>query len=207
VFLVDTHVQYSHMYYLVALGNPGDEYTKNRHNVGFVALDFFIKTFGLPQPIKSSQFAGRFVTCVVAGEEVSLLYPETFMNHSGSAVKKLVPTTEFSKLIVLYDDVALPLGEVKVSFDRGDGGHNGIKSIISSLNSKDFIRVRIGVGATSFWTGKIKPLSGEVLPKFVLSNFSGREVTKLTEEVFPKVNEVVRTILTKGYVQAMNTYN
>lgn len=195
------------MHYIVALGNPGSEYESTRHNVGFMSLDFIVDFFNLPKSTKSSQSAGKVSQGEIEGEEVRLLFPETFMNHSGSAVKKMVPKDEVSRLIVLYDDVALPLGEVKISFDRGDGGHNGIKSIVSALGSKEFIRVRIGVGPTSFWTGKIKPLVGSDLSRFVLGKFSGREMTKLTEEVFPKVNEVVSTILTKGYVQAMNIYN
>lgn len=195
------------MHYIVALGNPGSEYESTRHNVGFMALDFIVDFFNLPKSTKSSQSAGKVSQGEIEGEEVRLLFPETFMNHSGSAVKKMVPKDEVSRLIVLYDDVALPLGEVKISFDRGDGGHNGIKSIVSALGSKEFIRVRIGVSPTSFWTGKIKPLVGSDLSRFVLGKFSGREMTKLTEEVFPKVNEVVSTILTKGYVQAMNIYN
>jgi PTH1 family peptidyl-tRNA hydrolase len=195
------------MYYVVALGNPGEEHVKNRHNVGFMALDFIVAKLGLPTPNKSSQYAGLFSEGVVETQDVVFLYPDTFMNHSGTAVKKLVPKNEISNLVVLYDDVALPLGEVRVSFDRGDGGHNGIKSIIGALGSKGFIRVRIGIAQASFWTKKTKALSGEALPKFVLSNFNGRELTKLNEEVFPKVKEILTTICRDGYAKAMNVYN
>ncbi len=195
------------MYYVVALGNPGEEYINNRHNVGFKALDFIIESFDFPSLEKSNDFLGKHTSGIVENESVSFLYPETFMNHCGQAVRKFVPDQEISNLIVLYDDVALPFGEIKVSFDRGDGGHNGIKSIISSLNSRAFIRVRIGVGITSFWTGKIKPLSGEALPKFVLGNFTSSEKNKLKEEVFPKVLEAVTLTVKEGYVKAMNTLN
>ena len=195
------------MYYLVALGNPGEEYKKTRHNVGFAALDFIVSKLGLPTPVQKSQYAGLCSEATIGGREVVFLYPDTFMNHSGSAVKKLVPKSELSQLIVLYDDVALPLGEVRVSFDRGDGGHNGIKSIITTLQSKEFIRVRIGVAATSFWTGKVKAVVGEVLAKFVLGKFTSKEDAILQKEVFPTVLKVVETILVSGKDKAMNEFN
>ncbi len=194
------------MHYLVALGNPGQEYESTRHNVGFKALDFIVANFNLPQPVKSSQYVGKVSEGEIEGERVFLLYPETFMNHSGSAIKKMVSKDEISRLIVLYDDVALPLGEVKISFDRGDGGHNGIKSIVSALGSKEFTRIRIGVAPTSFWTGKIKPLTGSDLSRFVLAKFTNREQVKLTE-VFATVCGAVGVIVQEGYVKAMNVYN
>lgn len=195
------------MYYLVALGNLGQEYEDTRHNVGFKAVDFFVAALGLPKASKSAQYSGRFSQGVVEGEDISLLYPETFMNHSGVAVRKLVPQGDISQLIVIYDDIALPLGEVKISFDRGDGGHNGLKSIINSLNSKEFIRVRIGIAPTTFWTGKTKTLTGEELTRFVLGKFSSREQEKLSKEVFPLVQEALCEIIRDGYVKAMNNYN
>ena len=181
------------MYYIVALGNPGKEYEQTRHNVGFKALDFIVESFDLPKPNKTSQFKGRFSEGVIGGEKVSILYPETFMNHSGEAVIKLVPREDVSKLIILYDDIALPFGDVKISFDRGDGGHNGIKSIIKSLNSREFIRVRIGIAPTSFWTGKVKALTGDGLSRFVLSKFSFSEQSSLNKEVLVKVKDIDAT--------------
>lgn len=194
------------MHYIVALGNPGSEYESTRHNVGFMALDCIVDFFNLPKPTKSSQYAGKVSESKIEGENIFLLYPDTFMNHSGSAVKKMVPKDEISNLVVIYDDIALPLGEVKISFDRGDGGHNGIKSIISALGSKEFTRVRIGVGPTSFWTGKIKPLGRSELSRFVLGKFTRREQVKLTE-VFATVRDAVGVIVKDGYVKAMNVYN
>jgi PTH1 family peptidyl-tRNA hydrolase len=194
------------MNYVVALGNPGEEYIGTRHNVGFAALDYVIKTLGLTVATKSAAYVGRVSVGMIGGEEVTMLFPETFMNHSGSSVKKLVPAKEAEKLIVLYDDVALPLGELRISFGRGDGGHNGIKSIIASLGTKDFVRVRIGVGLTTFWTGKIKTLSGEALPKFVLGKFTKREQAKL-EDVLAVVRDAVVVTVSEGYAKAMNTYN
>ncbi len=207
MFFVDARVQYLRMHYLVGLGNPDDEHKKNRHNVGFMALDFIIKTLNLPTPANSSVYFGKYIKTQIDNEEISILYPDTYMNHSGKSVRSLVPSDDISSLIVLYDDIALPIGEIRISYDRGDGGHNGIKSIISSLNSREFIRVRIGVAQTAFWTGKIKQLTGEALPKFVLSNFSVSEQDKLNKEVFPKVLESIRLIMDEGYAKAMNQFN
>ena len=194
------------MNYIVGLGNFGSEYEMTRHNVGFMTLDYLVSNFNLPKPVRTPQYLGSLTKGVLYGEEIMLLYPETFMNHSGSAVKKLVPSRESSRLIVLYDDVALPFGELKISFDRGDGGHNGIKSIISALGTKEFVRVRIGVGPTSFWTGKIRALKGKEMSDFVLGKFNSRERVKL-EEVFVAACGVVEMIVREGYVKAMNKYN
>lgn len=195
------------MYYVVGLGNPGETYTYTRHNVGFLALDELIAKFNLPEPVLRSSAAGRVSEGVVGQTEVSLLYPETFMNKSGSAVKKVVPKDALDNMVVLYDDVALPLGEVKVSFGRGDGGHNGIKSIAESMGSKDFVRIRIGVAPTSFWTGRIKTVDGGDRAKFVLGKFGRSETDLLHKEVLPKACEVLQAVLESGYVKAMNKYN
>lgn len=195
------------MYYVVGLGNPGEAYTYTRHNIGFLALDEIIKKYGLPEPVLNSRSAGRVCVGMMGEAEVQLLYPETFMNKSGSAVKKVVPKDAIDNLVVLYDDVALPLGEVKVSFGRGDGGHNGIKSIAESLGSKDFIRIRIGVAPTSFWTGRIKTVNGGDRAKFVLGKFGRSETDLVHKAVLPKVAEVVLAVLENGYVKAMNQYN
>ncbi|MCA9361314.1 aminoacyl-tRNA hydrolase [Candidatus Kaiserbacteria bacterium] len=193
------------MYYIVGLGNPGEEYLHTRHNVGFKALDALLSAFSIGEPVKSSKFVGRLGEGVVDGEEVVLLYPDTFMNKSGSAVQKLVPKAEINKLIVIYDDVHLPIGSVRISFGRGDGGHNGIKSIIDGLGSRDFVRVRIGVAEKSFWGGVKKP-SGDKLAKFVLAKFKKREEETLTE-VLDRTVEIVKVIIDSGVENAMNQFN
>jgi len=138
------------MLYIIGIREiPGKEYEHTRHNVGWMVLDYLV-SLSLPSPVSSSKYAGRISAGVLAGEEVMLLYPDTFMNKSGSAVKKLVPKGQEGNLVVVYDDVDIPVGEIKVSFGRGDGGHNGIKSIVASLGTKEFTRVRIGIAPKSF---------------------------------------------------------
>lgn len=195
------------MHYIVGLGNPGEEYVLTRHNVGFLALDECVEGFNLPKPMLRSWCKGLVSEGVIGQSEVTLLYPDTFMNRSGEAVVKLVPKAEVPSLIVLYDDVALPLGEIKVSFGRGDGGHNGIKSLIGALGTKDFVRVRIGIAPKAFLSGKTKVISSADLPKFVLQKFSKSEEKLLRNDVLPKVAKAIATIVEAGYVKAMNDYN
>lgn len=195
------------MHYIVGLGNPGEEYVLTRHNVGFLALDECVEGFNLPKPMLRSWCKGLVSEGVIGQSEVTLLYPDTFMNRSGEAVVKLVPKAEAPSLIVLYDDVALPLGEIKVSFGRGDGGHNGIKSLIGALGTKDFVRVRIGIAPKAFLSGKTKVISSADLPKFVLQKFSKSEEKLLRNDVLPKVAKAIATIVEAGYVKAMNDYN
>lgn len=192
------------MYYIVGLGNPGKEYKNTRHNVGWMVMDYMV-TQGLPSPVSSSKYAGRISQGMLCENEVTLLYPDTFMNKSGSAVKKLLPMGEEESLIVVYDDVDIPVGEIKVSFGRGDGGHNGIKSIVSSLGTKEFVRVRVGIAPKSFF-GKTKRPKGDRLPKHVLGDFKKREM-KDVEQGLVKAKEAIEVILKKGIEKAMNVCN
>ncbi len=193
------------MYYIVGLGNPGEKYTNTRHNVGFAVLDALIEQASLPLAVTSSKYAGRVSEGVLAGVEVMLLYPETFMNNSGSAVRKMVPSGGIAQLIVIYDDVDLPVGTVKVAVGKGSGGHNGVASIISSLGSKEFIRVRVGIAGKTLF-GKTKRPTGARLADHVLGDFKKREQTGLDASLSAAVSAVT-TIVRDGVVAAMNTYN
>ncbi len=195
------------MYYIVALGNPGEKYATTRHNVGWQAADDFIAATGLPSLVASKALSGRVTEGLVASAEVKVLYPDTFMNNSGSAVAKLVSKTEIENLIVVHDDIDLPLGEIKLGKGRGAGGNNGVQSIIDKLGSKEFVRVRVGIAPKSFWTGKIKrPQGGGSLEKFVLKDFSGGEKKQL-KEIFTRVTEAIELLVSEGLAVAMNKYN
>jgi len=193
------------MYYIVGLGNPGKDYENTRHNVGWMVLDYMVETLGLPDAFDSSKYAGRISEGVLAEQEVILLYPNTFMNKSGSAVKKLVPKGAEKQLVVVYDDVDLPVGEIKISQGKGSGGHNGISSIVTSLDSKDFVRVRVGIAGKSFFGHTKRPKGGQ-LAKHVLGDFKRREGREL-EEVLPKAAQAVQLIISEGAEKAMNQIN
>lgn len=194
------------MHFIVGLGNPGTQYEQTRHNVGWLALDDWLVRTGLPTVYQRAALSGRVTEGLVHNQEVTVLYPETFMNNSGSAVTKLVAPTDVGQLIVVYDDVDIPFGQLKVSVGGGAGGHNGIASITRSLGTPEYIRVRIGIAPTSFWTGAPKRPTGAKLPAFVLQPFSGKERRELPA-VLERVGGVLDTILTNGVTAAMNAYN
>lgn len=194
------------MYYIVGLGNPGKEYEETRHNVGFLFVQHFVKEAQLPDFHESKTLNGLITQGIFEGEEVTVFLPHTYMNASGSAIARLVPKNESHKLIVVYDEVDLPLGEAKVSFGRGDGGHNGIRSIIDKLGTKDFVRLRVGIAVRSIWTGKTVRPKGEALGKFVLKRFSPKEEKQLHAQM-ERMQDMIAVFVKKGKDALMNVYN
>lgn len=194
------------MFYIVGLGNPGEMYTNTRHNVGWMVLTDVQERNGLPGFVDKRSIGGRISEGVLFGTDVFLLLPTTYMNKSGASIKKVVTNAEEAKrLIVIYDDVDIPIGEMKISFGRGSGGHNGITSIINALGTKDFVRIRIGVAGRGFF-GTVKRPKGDRLSKHVLGAFKKSELGQL-KEVSDTVANALKTILTEGVEKAMNQYN
>jgi PTH1 family peptidyl-tRNA hydrolase len=195
------------MKYIVPLGNPGSKYQHTRHNVGWLAMDYMIEARAWPHLIEDKKLSGQTTGGRIGGEPVVVLYPDTFMNNSGSAVAKLVQKASVGDLIVLHDDIDLPFGQIKISHSRGGGGNNGVASIIQKLGSKDFVRFRIGIAPTSFWTGKTKrPSGGGPLERFVLKPFSPSERKQLPD-LFSTVDAAVAVMIEQGVEVAMNQYN
>ncbi len=183
---------------LVGLGNPGDHYAKTRHNVGFRAIDALAKRLGVK--VDRAKFRGLYGQAVFKGQKLILLKPQTFMNNSGLSVMdaarfyKLPP----ERVIVIFDDISLDVGRLRVRADGSAGGHNGIKSIIGGLNSQAFPRVKIGVGA--------KPHPDYELADWVLSNFSASEETMLAPAI-ERAAEAALAVLTDGVPAAANRFN
>lgn len=181
-------------HFIVGLGNPGPRYALNRHNVGFIFLDRYVKKLGCGSNfIREENY--ELLNCGVA----YLVKPLTYMNVSGIAVKALVVKHRLSTddIIVVYDDVDLPLGKIRVRRKGSAGGHNGLKSIIETLGTDEIIRVRIGIGP--------RP-EGIDLAQFVLSDFSNEELA-LLNKVLDVAVEAVQTILSDGVQKAMSLYN
>jgi PTH1 family peptidyl-tRNA hydrolase len=181
---------------LVGLGNPGRKYEETRHNVGFMAVDRFADRYriGLTQ----QKFHGRYGSGLVGQTSLALLEPETYMNVSGKAV---AAATQFFRLdpddiIVVHDDIDLDLGKVKVKRGGGHGGHNGLRDIIARLGSRDFIRIRIGVG---------RPEHGDVT-NWVLSRFRDDQRTEL-EHALDLAADAVEVLLKDGLEAAQNEIN
>ncbi len=197
------------MFYIVGLGNPGEKYMLTRHNVGRAYLEQFALEADFSSWTKSKHANALYTRGMIAAEAVELLLPETFMNKSGDTVAFVAQKHDAKPedFIVLQDDVDLAIGEIKISKGRGHGGNNGIKSIIQRLDSKEFVRVRIGIAPKSFWTGKVRrPKSGAELERFVLQRFTRREQTEL-EAVYKNVTAAIESLVTDGPEKAMNQFN
>lgn len=192
---------------IVGLGNPGEEYKDTRHNAGRMALDFYAKQAGLSSWKVDKKSQSLTTGGHVGKTLLAFVLPETFMNNSGAAVAKFVKGVKAAeRLIVVYDDLDLPLGTLKVSFDRGSGGHNGVESIIKAVKTKKFVRIRIGICP---WTidGELRKPKGEAeVEKHILGKFRPNEMEEL-KRVFKKVADAIDLIVGGGYEQAMNRYN
>lgn len=179
---------------VVGLGNPGRQYEKTRHNAGFIFLDHLVDANG-GRWSSNSQFQGDIANLEVAGHKLVLLKPMTFMNRSGSAVGKVLRYYKFQpdELLVVHDELDLPEGVVKLKRDGGHAGHNGLRDIIAHIDSRDFYRLRVGIG---------RPLSGINVADYVLSKPSD-QVFVLFDNVFRRL-EVDLSMLIAGDVAAVN---
>ena len=192
---------------IVGLGNPGDEYQSTRHNAGRMAVEFFAKTAELKDfradKTKKATVAGG----MVAKTAVALVLPDTFMNKSGFAVGKYVKSQKAAeRLVVAYDDLDLPLGMMKISFDRSSGGHKGLESVIRAVKTQRFTRVRIGVSPSTAAGSLRKPEGKKVVNNFILTKFGVHELSAL-KPVFKRAAEAIRTIVLDGREKAMNQFN
>ena len=183
---------------LVGLGNPGLKYEDTRHNTGFMALDTLAERLNVP--VKKLQFKALTGTAQIAGETVLLMKPQTFMNLSGEAVGEAMRFYKLppERVIVMFDDISLPVGGLRIRKKGSDGGHNGMKSIILHGNSDAFPRVKIGVGA--------KPHPDYELADWVLSRFT-KEEGALLEPALEDAGRAAEQIIGGGIEKAMNQYN
>lgn len=192
-------------YTIVGLGNPGGEYTNTKHNVGRMVVDFIADANDIEMKEHKASSAEKGVGIVV-GEKATLLNPNTFMNKSGSAVSKIVKSIPAAKkMIVIYDDLDMPLGKIKISFGGGSGGHKGVESIARGIKTKDFIRVRVGISSVTAKGVVKKPKGEERVIKHLMSDF-GKDVAAWNT-VKKKAREAVELILAKGHVIAQNEVN
>lgn len=190
---------------IVGLGNPGEEYENTRHNVGWRILRLFIDTHALPSLSPSARYAGLISEGVVNGVDVGILFPTVYMNNSGGPVAKYVREKGSNVLIVVHDDVDLAMGDIKISYDRGAGGHNGVKSIIDVYGSSKFIRIRVGIAKKGFF-GDVKRPKGDKLSTFVLGSLTKHE-EKTLPEIAEDVDSALLHILKEGVEYAMQEMN
>jgi PTH1 family peptidyl-tRNA hydrolase len=186
------------MFLIVGLGNPGGKYKKTRHNLGFYAVGEFQKENEFPVFKFSKKFNAEISEGVLDKEKVVLAKPQTFMNSSGQAVKKIIKNLKLKNLIVVHDDIDLSLAKIRISKGAGSAGHKGVESIIKELGRKDFVRIRLGIQPK---TGKPKKAE-----EFVLKKFNNQEKETM-EEAVQKATEAVRVIIEEGPEKAMNEFN
>ena len=183
---------------IAALGNPGEKYSDTRHNTGFMVIDALAKKWGF-EFMQENKFKSLICKTFYNDEPIFIIKPQTFMNLSGEAVGAVMHfyKIELTDLLVVYDDISINLGKMRFRSSGSDGGHNGIKSIISHVNSDKFARLKVGIGP--------QPVN---IPSegFVLNDFS-KEDRPLLEETVNRAAEAIECYLTDGMAKAQNLFN
>ena len=185
------------MYLIVGLGNPEPQYSQTRHNVGFDVVNIISKKYGIE--VNKKNFDGLYGTGTIEGEKVVILKPQTFMNESGRAVRKAMEYYKIpsENIIVIYDDIDIEEGVVKLRSKGGPGTHNGMRSVVSEIDSTVFAHVRIGTG---------KPIFKELLISYVIQKLKDEEYEKLKPAI-DKAVEATIEIVKNGIDIAMNRFN
>ena len=186
---------------IAGLGNPGRRYEKSRHNIGYMCLNRFAREHGIH--FNKKQCLSRVGLGEVAGNKVVLARPQTFMNRSGEAIGRLTRKYDISpeNIVVIYDDLDLPPGKIRIRPQGSSAGHKGIESIIAHLDSKNFVRIRVGIGRPD----TIETSEDDIID-FVLSSFTPNE-KGIVAKIIPRVSEAIYCLLTEGVTMAMNRYN
>ena len=186
------------MYLVAGLGNPGKQYDMTRHNIGFHTIDYIADKLGVK--IKKLKYKSIYGECEINGEKVLLVKPQTYMNLSGESISEFVKFFKIptENVIIISDDIALETGRIRIRKKGSAGGHNGLKNIIYMLNSENFNRIRIGVGAPSHPDYDLKD--------FVLGRFTKDEIPVLEESIIKSYN-AVEEIIKRGADSAMNKFN
>lgn len=182
---------------IVGLGNPGREYSETKHNVGFMVVDELARRWNVGNWRKRSN--AEVAECRFATENVLLVKPQTYMNLSGTAVGELARwyKTPEEDIVVIFDDMDIPAGKLRLRMKGGSGGHRGIESLLQHLSKDSFLRLRMGIG---------RPPQGWQVVDYVLSRFSAEEAP-LMEEAVVRSAEAVECIITQGMNKAMNLFN
>ncbi len=190
---------------IVGLGNPGQGYANSRHNVGFMCVNHFARTHRIRFDRKLGK--ARIGMGEVAGSEVVVARPQTFMNLSGQAVSRLVRKFNIvpDNLLVICDDLDLPLGKIRIRWGGSSAGHKGVESIIAELGSRDFIRIRVGIGRPPVPAGSGESTETDIVD-YVLGDFTAEE-KKMVACVIPEVSGAILCLITEDLTTAMTKSN
>ncbi|EEM13180.1 Peptidyl-tRNA hydrolase [Bacillus pseudomycoides] len=182
---------------IVGLGNPGREYELTRHNIGFMGIDELAKRWGIS--LSEQKFKGMYGSGFVNGEKVILLKPLTYMNLSGESIRPLMDYYKIGveDFVVMYDDLDIPVGKLRLRMKGSAGGHNGVKSTISHLGTQEFQRIRMGID---------RPKNGMKVVDYVLGRFTAEELPEVNQSI-EKAADACEEWLKKPFLQIMNTFN
>ena len=194
-------------YLIVGLGNPEEEYENTRHNTGRTVLNAIHKKGDFPEWKKDKKHNALISVGILSGKKLTLLKPETFMNKSGGSLKNLITSKKKAEtLVVIHDDLDLPLGTLKMAFNRGSGGHKGVESIIRAVKTEAFIRLKVGISPANTKGRAKKPSGGKAVDKFILGKFKENE-EKILSKISRRAVEVIKTLLTEGREKATQICN
>lgn len=200
-------LDYFYMFIIAGLGNPEAEYQHTRHNTGRMMLEMFKVRHKLPDWEADKKAKALISKDEAMGEKVTLVEPDNYMNNSGSSIAYFVKTKKAAeKLIVIYDDLDLPIGSIRVSYNRSAGGHRGVESIIKAIKTEAFLRIRVGISPTTAG-GKLKKPKGEdAVGKFILGEFKKPEQEAL-KKVCDMVCDAIEVLMKEGKEKAMSVFN
>ena len=195
------------MHYIVGLGNPGEEYENTRHNTGRLTLTNFLKKNDFLAQEQNKKMKALVSEGKVGKEKVTVIFPETYMNKSGKSIASFITSVKKAHdLVVVYDDLDLALGNIKISYNRGSGGHRGLESIMKAIKTPEFIRIRVGISPQSP-SGKLKKPKGDKdVERWILGDYKPKEIDAL-KKVGKTVAEAVEMIVKDGYEIAMGEFN
>ncbi len=195
------------MHIVIGLGNPGKEYENTRHNAGRMTLELLREAYDFSLWKSEMKPKMQVSQGKLGGNPCTLVLPDTFMNRSGSAASHYIRSKKGAgSLIVVHDDLDLPLGVMKISFGRSSGGHNGVESVIKALKTRDFARIRLGVSKKTAKGVAKKPSGEAAVLKFLLGKFSSLELTEL-KKVMKRALEAIEVIVKDGHEAGMNQFN
>ena len=200
-------LDYSHMFIIAGLGNPEEEYKGTRHNTGRMMLDDFRARFKLADFESDKRVKTLISKDELSGEKIVLVEPDNYMNNSGGVLASFVKTKKAAeKLIVVYDDLDLPIGSIRVSFNKSSGGHRGLESIIKALKTEAFMRIRVGISPVTPGCKLKKPKGEDEVGKFILGSYKKTE-QDILKKVSERVCNAILMIMKEGKEKAMGEFN
>lgn len=195
------------MIIVAGLGNPGDEYKKNRHNAGRIIIQMLADKHDFYDWKEDIKNKALISSGKIESTKMQFILPNNFMNNSGKSVGQFVKSKkDLASLVVIYDDIDLPIGRIKISFNRSSGGHNGLESVIKSLHSKEFVRIRVGISPHTPGGKLRRPIGEKAVLAFLLKDFKDPEMKEL-KKMAKTIALALETFAQSGKEKMMTEFN